>query len=149
MWPPGEVVALIGGSGEGKTTLALSLLGYLRPGTRAIKGGVNISGRDLLSLNFDDRRQVRGRQVAYVAQSSAAALNPVMRLGDQIAECLMVHGMGSKSLARKRVVELLERLQLPLPGQMAQRYPHQVSGGQQQRIMLAMALACNPAFLVP
>ncbi|MCF6245897.1 MAG: ABC transporter ATP-binding protein [Desulfobacula sp.] len=145
---PGQVVAIIGESGAGKTTLALSLLSYTRPGTRIVQGHVYLGDKDILAINFEKRRQLRGMKVAYVAQGTAAALNPVIRLGKQIAECLLVHGIGSVASARKRTKELLQLLDLPDPEKFAQRFPHQVSGGQQQRVMVAMAMACLPEFLV-
>lgn len=144
----GETVALIGESGAGKTTVALSALGYFRPGTRPIQGHVYLDDIDLLSLGSDQLRDIRGRRVAYIAQSATAALNPRIPLGKQILESLQVHGiMGVKS-GHDRLMELMGLMHLPHPEQMVERYPHQVSGGQRQRIMVAMAMACTPDFLI-
>ena len=143
---PGEVVALIGESGAGKTTLALAALGYARPGTRFTGGRVLLQGRDVLAMPASRRRDLRGREVAYVAQSAQAALNPAIPVGEQIVESLALHGMGEG--APRRALDLLDLLDLPHPESIARRYPHQISGGQQQRIMMAMALACHPRLLV-
>ena len=143
---PGEVVALIGESGAGKTTLALAALGYARPGTRFTGGRVLLQGRDVLAMPAPKRRDLRGREVAYVAQSAQAALNPAIPVGEQIVESLALHGMGEG--AARRALDLLDLLDLPHPESLARRYPHQISGGQQQRVMMAMALACRPRLLV-
>jgi peptide/nickel transport system ATP-binding protein len=145
---PGQVVALIGESGAGKTTVALAALGYARPGTVVRSGRAVFEGQDLLTLRPAVLRQLRGRRVAYVAQSAAAALNPARRLGEQVAEGLVVHGLGAPGPPRERVLGLLRRLDLPDPERLMRRYPHQISGGQQQRVMLAMAMACAPRLLV-
>ena len=145
---PGEVVALIGESGAGKTTVALGALGYARPGTRFKNGRVLLEGRDLLGMSTRERRDIRGRDVAYVAQSAQAALNPAIPIGDQIVESLTLHDVADGAAARKRAIGLLDLLDLPRPEEIARRYPHQTSGGQQQRIMMAMAMACRPRLLV-
>jgi peptide/nickel transport system ATP-binding protein len=144
----GEVVALIGESGAGKTTIGLGALAYSRPGTRIVGGNVFLDDVDLLSLPIDQRRQFRGSQVAYVAQSASAALNPSIRLGDQVTESLRVHESSAPENWHNRVVELFRLLDLPGPESIVNRYPHQVSGGQQQRVMAAMAMACLPDFIV-
>ena len=144
----GEVVALIGESGAGKTTVALAALGYARPGTRFRNGRVFLGDRDILAMSTLERRDIRGSQVAYVAQSAQAALNPAIPVGEQIAESLLLHGVAQGAAARKRAIELLDLLDLPHPEALSHRYPHQTSGGQQQRIMMAMALACRPRLLV-
>jgi peptide/nickel transport system ATP-binding protein len=145
----GEVVALIGESGAGKTTVALAALGYTRPGTRfAGDSKVLLDGNDILTMSPRERRDMRGREVAYVAQSAQASLNPAIPIGDQIAESLILHKLANKSDAGDRAIELLDLLDLPHPETLAHRYPHQTSGGQQQRIMMAMAMACKPKLLV-
>ncbi len=145
----GEVVALIGESGAGKTTVALAALGYTRPGTRFKNGSkVLMEGIDILTMSPRERRDMRGQEVAYVAQSAQASLNPAIPIGDQIAESLILHDLADKTDARKRAIDLLDLLDLPHPETLAHRYPHQTSGGQQQRIMMAMAMACHPKLLV-
>ena len=144
----GEIVALIGESGAGKTTVALSALGYYRPGTRPVRGHVYLDGADLLSRSAEELRDIRGRQVAYVAQSAAAALNPRILIGSQIVEGLLVHGIKQADAGHDRMTELMNLMHLPNPDQIAQRYPYQISGGQRQRVMVAMAMACDPEFLI-
>ena len=145
---PGEVVALIGESGAGKTTVALAALSYTRPGTRIVGGDVALDGVDILALDARSRRRARGKDVAYVAQGAQAALNPVITIGEQVAEPLLLHGVTTRADARRRAIALLARLDLPDPEELARRYPHQASGGQQQRAMVAMALTCAPKLLV-
>ena len=145
---PGQIVALIGESGAGKTTVALSALGYCRPGTRFVGGRVSLGETDLLSIDATQLRGIRGRRVAYVAQSASAALNPRIPLGRQLVESLLVHELLDKSAAYARVIELMELLQLPSPSDIVRRYPYQISGGQRQRVMVAMAMACIPDYLV-
>ena len=144
----GEIVSLIGESGAGKTTVALSALGYCRPGTRFADGRVLLGDTDLLSLDSRALRDVRGRRVAYVAQSASAALNPRILIGKQLVEGLLVHGIMGAAEGYRRVIEQMELLQLPHPAEMAERYPYQVSGGQRQRVMIAMAMVCMPDFLI-
>ncbi|MBS37231.1 MAG: ABC transporter [Thiotrichales bacterium] len=145
---PGEIVSLIGESGAGKTTVALAALGYCRPGTRFAGGSVILDGTDLLKLSADQLRDVRGRRIAYVAQSASAALNPRILIGKQLIEGLLVHGVMNAREGHKRIIEQMELLQLPNPEQMVERYPYQISGGQRQRVMIAMAMTCMPDFLV-
>ena len=145
---PGRIVALIGESGAGKTTVALSALGYCRPGTRFVRGRVYLGDMDLLSLKPSQLRGVRGRKVAYVAQSASAALNPRILIGKQLVEGLLVHGIMGATEGYRRILELMNLLQLPDPENMMGRFPYQVSGGQRQRIMIAMAMTCIPDFLV-
>ncbi len=145
---PREVVALIGESGAGKTTVALSALGYARPGTRIIGGRVFLDDVDVLGLNPRQRRELRGKDVAYVAQSAQASLNPAIPIGEQVGEGLVIHGIARGAEAERRSTELLTTLDLPDPPALVERYPHQASGGQQQRIMMAMAMSCEPKLLV-
>ena len=144
----GEIVSLIGESGAGKTTVALSALGYCRPGTRFAGGRVLLGDTNLLSLGTKALRDIRGRRVAYVAQSASAALNPRILIGKQLVEGLLVHGIMGAAEGYRRVIEQMELLQLPHPAEMAERYPYQVSGGQRQRVMIAMAMVCMPDFLI-
>ncbi|SEM39706.1 peptide/nickel transport system ATP-binding protein [Roseovarius azorensis] len=144
----GEVVALIGESGAGKSTIGLSALGYKRPGLRFSGGQVLLNGQDMLSANPAELRARRGREVAYVAQSAAAAFNAVHRLGSQITEAPQQHGIMSRTEAEEQLVRLARQMQLPDPENIARRYPHEVSGGQLQRLMVIMAMACRPDLLV-
>jgi peptide/nickel transport system ATP-binding protein len=145
---PGEIVALIGESGAGKTTIALAALGYTRPGTRVAAGSITLGGVDLAALGPRLRRAVRGRDAAYVAQSAQASLNPAIPIGDQVAEPLLLHGLAPPRHARERALALLGQLDLPSPQLLYGRYPHQASGGQQQRVMIAMAMSCSPRLIV-
>jgi peptide/nickel transport system ATP-binding protein len=144
----GEVLALIGESGSGKTTISLATLGYARPGCRISKGRIFLNGEDVLTFDQQGRRQLRGSKVAYVAQSAAAAFNPAMTLNRQVTEAPRVHGTMPVSKATERAIDLYRRLDLPDPESIGRRYPHQVSGGQLQRLMAAMALSCGPELLV-
>jgi peptide/nickel transport system ATP-binding protein len=145
---PGEVVAFIGESGAGKTTLALSALGYSRPGTRFAGGSVRFDGIEVLRLDRRAKRELRGKSVAYVAQSAASALNPSITIGDQISESLLIHHLAGARDAKERAGRLLRMLDLPDPDALVARYPQQTSGGQQQRIMTAIAMSCAPKLLV-
>ncbi|RAZ84851.1 ABC transporter ATP-binding protein [Cereibacter johrii] len=144
----GEVLGLVGESGAGKSTVGLAALGYLRPGARASGGSVRLLDTELLAIPEEERRRLRGTKVAYVAQSAQAAFNPVHRLMDQITMVAVDRGGLSRAEAEKRAVALFTALQLPDPQHFGARYPHQVSGGQLQRAMVAMAMICNPALIV-
>ena len=144
----GEVLALIGESGAGKSTVALAAMGYARPGTRFASGAIRLVGTDVLALRPLERRDLRGKRVAYVPQSAAAALNPSLTIGEQVAEPLNEHRLSSREGALTRAIELMEKLRLPNSAAIATRYPHQISGGQQQRVMIAMAMTCSPELLV-
>ena len=144
----GEVVALIGESGSGKTTIALSALGYCKPGLEFTGGEVRLHGRDVISMEPDEQRDLRGQRVAYLAQSAAATFNPALTIGEQVTESPILHGQLSREQAEIRAEELYRALELPDPDRLGKRYPHQVSGGQLQRLMAAMALCGKPDLLV-
>lgn len=145
---PGEVLALIGESGAGKSTIALASMGYARPGCRISGGEVLLNGQDVLKMGNEARRQIRGRDVAYIAQSAAAAFNAALKLGSQIVEAPLIHGLCDRRTAERQMVERARRLRLPEPEAIGQRYPHEVSGGQLQRLMAVMAMSCSPKLLV-
>jgi peptide/nickel transport system ATP-binding protein len=144
----GEVLGLIGESGAGKSTIGLAALGYARGGCRITAGRILLGGTDLVLLDAEALRRVRGRRVAYVAQSAAAAFNPALRLIDQICEAPVRHGLMTRRAAERRAVEAFRELDLPDPMRFGRRYVHQVSGGQLQRAMAVMAMACGPELLV-
>jgi len=144
----GEVVALIGESGSGKTTIALSALGYTKPGLVFAGGEVRLNGRDVISMPDDEKRSIRGKNVAYLAQSAAAAFNPALTIGEQVTESAVIQGQMSHEEANQRAESLYRALELPDPDRLGRRYPHQVSGGQLQRLMAAMALCGKPDLLL-
>jgi peptide/nickel transport system ATP-binding protein len=143
----GEILGLIGESGAGKSTIGLAALGYARAGCRIVQGEIRLAGIDLMALPERRRRRFRGARIAYVAQSAAAAFNPARRLIDQYVEMAKIHGHDPRR-ARVEAVALYRRLGLPDPDRFGERFPHQVSGGQLQRAMFAMALACHPDVVV-
>lgn len=144
----GEILGLIGESGAGKSTLGLAAMGYLRTGCRKTVGSVSFDGADLDRMSLRSLERLRGARIAYIAQSAAASFNPVKPLGRQVAEPLVLHKGWSWRDAQRRAAVLFEELSLPAPGEFGHRFPHQVSGGQLQRAMIAMAIACDPEFLI-
>ena len=144
----GEIVGLIGESGAGKSTFGLTALGYTKPGCRIVSGSIKFDGTELVGKSDAELRDIRGNKVTYVAQSAAASFNPAHTLIEQFAESPVQHGRMSMSEARKRCVELFRQLDLPDPEHIGERYPHQVSGGQLQRAMTAMALGSDPDIVI-
>ena len=144
----GEVVALIGESGSGKTTISLAALAYCKPGLEFSGGEVRLHGKDLLTMAPIEQRDMRGQKVAYLAQSAAATFNPAITIGEQVTESAVLHGILSQKEADERALALYDALELPDPDRLGRRYPHQVSGGQLQRLMAAMALCGKPDLLV-
>ena len=145
---PGEVLALIGESGSGKTTTALALMGYARHGCAITGGSVRIGDTDVLGLSPAGQRALRGRTVSYIAQSAAASFNPSRTIMDQVVEPARIHGTMPRAEAEAKAVQLFSELALPNPETIGQRYPHQVSGGQLQRLMAAMALITDPDLVI-
>ena len=141
----GRTLGLVGESGSGKSTVARTLLGHLRDGSRTDAGQVRVFDTDVFALPSDQLRQLRGGTVVLVAQNAGHALTPSMRIGDQVREALQVHGLPA---GPDRIVELFRLVRLPFPDTIGSRYPHQLSGGQQQRVAIAMAVATNPKILV-
>lgn len=144
----GEVLGIVGESGAGKSTIGLAALGHFRPGCRVAGGKIVFDGTDMLSLADHQRRKLRGTRIAYVAQSAAASFNPAKRLMDQVVEAAVERGGQSRAEAEANAVAMFRSLQLPEPETFGRRYPHQVSGGQLQRAMTAMAMICRPDLIV-
>ncbi len=144
----GEILGLIGESGAGKSTFGLTALGYTKPGCRIVSGSIKLDGVELVGQSDAALREIRGNKVAYVAQSAAASFNPAHTLSEQFAESPVQHGKMKMAEARKRSIELFRQLDLPDPEHIGERYPHQVSGGQLQRAMAAMALGSDPDIII-
>jgi len=144
----GEILGLIGESGAGKSTFGLTALGYTKPGCRIVSGSIKLDGVELVGQSDAALREIRGNKVAYVAQSAAASFNPAHTLAEQFAESPVQHGKMKMTEARKRSIELFRQLDLPDPEHIGERYPHQVSGGQLQRAMTAMALGSDPDIII-
>jgi oligopeptide/dipeptide ABC transporter ATP-binding protein len=145
---PAEVVGVMGESGSGKSTLALSLLRMLPLHACYDIGSVVFQGRDLLTLNETELRRIRGAKISLIAQDPALALNPVMRVGDQITEVIRAHTSIRPPERRNLVEDLLREVGFEEPREIYSAYPHQLSGGQRQRVTIAQAIACNPALVV-
>ena len=144
----GETLGLVGESGCGKSMIAFSILRLVQPPGRIAGGRVLFNGRNLLTLPEREMRKVRGAGVSLIFQEPMTALNPVFTVGDQIAEAVIVHGLATKAQARRRAAELLEAVRVPEPARRAREYPHQLSGGMRQRVLIAMALACRPSLVI-
>jgi len=144
----GEVLAIVGESGSGKTTTANAIIGLLPPGGRIETGRVVLAGSNLVGRPESELRAIRGRQIGLVAQDPAVSLDPVKRVGAQVAEVLSIHGVAKGEAARARAVELLEQAGLPNAAVRARQYPHELSGGMQQRVLIAVALASGPQLLI-
>ncbi len=145
----GETLAIVGESGCGKSMTALSLMRLIpEPPGKIISGSVELAGRDLMRLSEDEMRAVRGNDISMIFQEPMTSLNPVMTIGTQISEALILHQNMNKAQALARSIEMLKLVRIPEPEQRAKEYPHQLSGGMRQRAMIAMALACNPKVLI-
>jgi peptide/nickel transport system ATP-binding protein len=144
----GETVGLVGESGCGKSMLAYSVLRLVPPPGRVIAGEVMWKGRDLQRLQENELRKVRGREIALIFQEPSAALNPVLSIGDQVSEPLRIHLKMGRKEARDKAEELLRAVRIPDPSRRLADYPHQMSGGMKQRVLIAMAIACSPDLLI-
>jgi peptide/nickel transport system ATP-binding protein len=145
----GETLGLVGESGSGKSMTAMSILRLVQPPGETTGGPVAFNGRaDLLELSESEMRKIRGAEIALIFQEPMTALNPVFTIGDQVAEAILVHHRATPAAARARAVELLAAVKIPDPQKRARDYPHQLSGGMRQRVLIAMALACQPLMLI-
>src|SRR5215471_5649977 len=145
--PESGTLGLVGESGSGKSATALAIMRLLPPQAH-VSGRIRFSGEDLLALPEDSMRRIRGARISMIFQEPMTALNPVMRVGDQVAEAVRAHGQISKQEAWQRAVEALNDVAIPDPGRRARDYPHQLSGGQRQRVMIAMAIVNRPKLLI-
>ena len=145
---PGETLGIVGESGSGKTMTALSLMGLLPQGGKVSSGSIILDGQDLTQLPLKEKRKLRGTKVGMIFQDPLTSLNPTMKIGLQVCEPLRVHEGLSKKEALERAVEILKRVGMPRPEVVINNYPHQLSGGMRQRVMIAMALVCKPRILI-
>jgi peptide/nickel transport system ATP-binding protein len=146
--PGGKTLCIAGESGCGKSVTALSIMGLLPDSARIESGEIVFLGQDLAKLPEDDRRRLRGRELAMIFQEPMTALNPVLAVGEQIAEVYRIHGSATRQQARTRALQMLERVKIPDAARRYHEYPHQLSGGMKQRVVIAMALANRPALLI-
>jgi len=144
----GQTLGVVGESGCGKSITGFTIMGMLPPPGRIVKGSIKLEGRELAGLKEREYRKVRGEEIALVMQDPFTSLNPMMRVGDQIAEALWLHQDMAKKAARQQAVEILDQVGVPAPESSALKFPHQMSGGQRQRVVIAMAFACKPKVLI-
>jgi len=145
---PGKVIALIGESGSGKTTVSHACLGFARAGLKITGGMVKLVGEEVLKCSLSELQTLRGVNISYVAQSAAAAFNSALTIDTQVVEIPLINNLFSRDVAKQKAVALYAQLDLPQADTIGSRYPHQVSGGQLQRLMAAMAMICDPKLLI-
>ncbi len=143
-----EILCIVGESGSGKTVTALSLLRLIEPPGRIIDGKIMLEGKDILDIPLSEMQELRGNRIAMIFQDPHSSLNPVLTIGEQIIEALTAHKNPAKREAKARTIELLKLVEIPEPERRFHEYPHQFSGGMNQRVMVAMALACEPLVLI-
>jgi len=144
----GETLGLVGESGCGKSVTALSIMRLVSPPGKIVAGEILFEGRDLLRLDESEMRKIRGNDISMIFQEPMTSLNPVFQIGEQIAEAFRIHRSMNRSEAREAAVEMLNKVGIPAPEKRADDYPHQLSGGMRQRVMIAMALACDPKLML-
>ena len=144
----GEILAVVGESGSGKSVTSLSIMGLIRDPGKIVGGQILFNGEDLLKKNTREMEQIRGDKISMIFQEPMTSLNPVYRIKDQIMENILTHEKVSKEEALKRSIEMLDLVSIPAPERRAYDYPHQMSGGMRQRVMIAMALSCHPELLI-
>ncbi|WP_336646681.1 ABC transporter ATP-binding protein [Microbacterium sp. USHLN186] len=145
---PGETVAIVGESGSGKSTTAMAVIGLLASGGRVAAGSIALDGRELVGISEGEMRRIRGRDIGMVPQDPMSNLNPVAKIGTQVAETLLAHGLANRGNVQQKVVEALSAAGLPDPERRAKQYPHELSGGLRQRALIAIGLACRPRLLI-
>lgn len=146
---PGETLGVVGESGCGKSVTSLSIMRLIQePPGKIVDGEILFKGRDLARLSQDEMRQIRGNEISMIFQEPMTSLNPVFTIGEQISEAILLHKKVDKKQAMEESIEMLRKVGIPLPEQRVKEYPHQLSGGMRQRIMIAMALSCNPDLLI-
>jgi len=145
---PGETLGVVGESGCGKSMTGFAIMGMLQRPGRVTQGSILLEGRELAGLPEKEYRQIRGQEIALVMQDPFTSLNPMMRVGDQIAESYRLHQGLSMAEGRVKAIEMLDKVGVPSPAESAQKFPHQMSGGQKQRVVIAMAFACSPKVLI-
>ena len=144
----GEILAIVGESGSGKSVTSLSVMGLLAEPGHVAGGSMEFEGKDLVTLSEREYRELRGNDMAMIFQEPMTSLNPVYRVGKQIVEAIRTHENVSKKEARERAIDMLRKVGIPSPEKRIDDYPHQMSGGMRQRVMIAMALSCNPKLLI-
>ncbi|AOZ92224.1 ABC transporter ATP-binding protein [Paenibacillus crassostreae] len=144
----GDVIGIVGESGSGKSVTAKSIIGLIQPPGKIIDGQVLFNDKNLVTLSDKEIRQIRGNEISMIFQDPMTSLNPVVRIGKQLIEVIRRHSAIDKHAARQRAIELLREVGIPSPEQRIDQYPHEFSGGMRQRVMIAMALSCNPQLLI-
>ncbi|RYG38556.1 ABC transporter ATP-binding protein, partial [bacterium] len=144
----GETLGVVGESGCGKSMTGFAIMGMLQRPGRISAGSIKLEGREIVGLGEREMRRVRGKEIALVMQDPFTSLNPMMKIGHQIAEALRLHQGMNKTAAWKASVEMLDKVGVPVPDVSANKFPHQMSGGQRQRVVIAMAFACRPKVLI-